>query len=124
MKHIHHGKALLIKAIMVLPILWIILSLFNDVSLIHSTMIAIVLGLASYYLGDMAVLPKMGNTAAIIGDFLLSLLIIWVGLILLGYREALGEAFLAAAIITAGEALYHVWLIRTQFIRPEKVRRY
>ncbi|EMR06181.1 hypothetical protein C772_01826 [Bhargavaea cecembensis DSE10] len=114
-RHVDHGKALMIKAALIFPVVWILLSLFNDVSFLDSTIIAAGLWLISYAMGDLMVLPKMGNMAATAGDFVLSFLIVWGGLNLLGYDEALGEALLTAAIITAGEYFYHSWLLRTQY---------
>ncbi|MBM7716538.1 DUF2512 family protein [Siminovitchia sp. FSL H7-0308] len=114
-ENVNHGRALLWKAIMVFPVVWIILSLFNDVTFFHSTLLGIVLLLLSYYIGDMMVLPKMGNMTATLGDFVLSLIVIWGGLVLLGYREAFGEALFVSIVLAIGEYFYHLWLERTQF---------
>lgn len=114
-RDVNHGKALMIKAALVFPIVWILLSLFNDVSFLDSTIIAAGLWLISYAMGDLMVLPKMGNMAATAGDIVLGFLIIWGGLQLLGYDDIMGEALLTAAIITAGEYFYHSWLLRTQY---------
>jgi hypothetical protein len=116
--NVNHGRALLWKAIMVFPVVWIILSLFNPVTFLHSTLLGIVVLLVSYYLGDMMILPKMGNITAALGDFVLSLVIIWGGLVLLGYTEAFGEAFFASIVLSIGEYFYHLWLERTQFRKP------
>lgn len=126
-ENVNHGRALLWKAIMVFPVVWIILSLFNDVTFFHSTLLGIVLLLLSYYIGDMMVLPKMGNMTATLGDFVLSLIVIWGGLVLLGYREAFGEALFVSIVLAIGEYFYHLWLERTQFTNKadaDDVRQY
>lgn len=112
---VNHGKAIGFKALMILPIVWIVLSLFNDVSFLHSTMLGVALLLLSYFTGDMMVLPKMGNLAATLGDFALSLIVLWGGMNVLGYDNSLGEAFLTTLLICAGEYFFHQWLLRTQF---------
>ncbi|WP_231505631.1 DUF2512 family protein [Bacillus sp. EB01] len=112
MENVNHAKALAIKAAMILAVMWIVLSMLNDVSFLDSTLIAIVLTLIAYFTGDMVVLPRMGNVAATIGDFVISFLVVWAGLALLGYNEAAGEAFLASLIVAAGEWFYHKWLAK------------
>ncbi len=121
-QNINHGQALLRKAIFTLPIVWVILSLFNDVSFVHSTLLGIALTLISYFLGDVMILPRMGNTSATISDFILSLLVIWGGLNLFGYDEALGESVLTAIVLTIAEYFFHLWMERTQFSGPTDVR--
>lgn len=113
--NVNHGKNILIKALMILPVLWIVLTVFNDVSFWDSTILGIILLIISYLAGDMMILPKMGNGSATIGDLLLGVVVLWGGLNLLGYTEALGEAFLAAAIICVGEYFLHAYILRTQF---------
>ncbi|MFD1707002.1 DUF2512 family protein [Siminovitchia sediminis] len=119
---VDHGRALLRKAIITLPVVWIILSLLNDVAFMHSTLLGIALVLISYFLGDLTILPKSGNTTATISDFVLSLLIIWGGLNLFGYDEAFGESLLTAVILTIAEYFFHLWMERTQFSGPENAR--
>ncbi|GIN93413.1 hypothetical protein J6TS1_45800 [Siminovitchia terrae] len=120
--NINHSQALLRKAILTLPFVWIILSVFNDVSFVHSTLLGIALVLISYFLGDLMILPRMGNTSATISDFILSLLVIWGGLNLFGYDEAFGESLLTAVILTIAEYFFHLWMERTQFNGPTDVR--
>ncbi|ALC92818.1 hypothetical protein AM500_14380 [Bacillus sp. FJAT-18017] len=97
---------------MILAVMWIVLSMLNDVSFLDATLIGIVLTLLAYFTGDMVVLPRMGNVAATVGDFVISFLVVWAGLAMLGYNEAAGEAFLASLIVAAGEWFYHKWLAK------------
>ncbi|RST74085.1 DUF2512 family protein [Siminovitchia acidinfaciens] len=120
--NVNHGRALLRKAILTLPFVWVILSVFNDVSFVHSTILGIVLGLISYFLGDLMILPRMGNTSATVGDFFLTLIVIWGGLNLFGYDEAFGESLLTAIVITIAEYFFHLWMERTQLSGPRHVR--
>src|SRR4051794_12260918 len=109
---VNHGRNLLIKAMLTLPVVWIVLSVFNDVSFWDSTILGIALLIISYLAGDMMILPKMGNMSATIGDLLLAMVVLWGGMNLLGYTEALGEAFLASAIICVGEYFLHSYILR------------
>ncbi|WP_338000981.1 DUF2512 family protein [Neobacillus terrae] len=90
------------------------LTLINDVSFLDSTLIGLVLLFLAYLTGDLMVLPKMGNIAATIGDFVLSLIIVWGGMKMLGYNDAFGEAFAASIVVAAGEYFYHKWLAKNQ----------
>ncbi|MFS0690248.1 DUF2512 family protein [Sporosarcina sp. 179-K 8C2 HS] len=112
--NVNHGRSLLIKAILIFPVLWIVLTVFNGVSFWHSTILGIALLLISY-LGDLMILPRVGNMTATIGDLALSFIVLWGGLNLLGYSEAMGEAFLAGAILAVGEYFFHSWLLKTQY---------
>lgn len=112
--NVNHGRSILIKAILILPVLWVVLTLFNGVSFWHSTILGIALLVISY-LGDMMILPRIGNMAAAIGDVLLGFIVLWGGLYLLGYTNSMGEAFLAGVIIGVGEYFFHSWLLKTHF---------
>ncbi|HEY4553243.1 MAG TPA: DUF2512 family protein [Bacillaceae bacterium] len=110
----NHGKALGVKALLVLPVMWIVLTLLNDISFVTSTLLGIILLLLAYFTGDMMVLPRMGNIAATVGDFVLSFLVIWMGLNMAGYDDVAGEAFATALVIAAGEYFYHKWLMKEE----------
>lgn len=120
--NINHSQALLRKAILTLPFVWVILSLLNDVSFVNSTLLGIALILISYFLGDLMILPRMGNITATVSDFILTLIVIWGGLNVFGYEEAFGESLLTAIVITIAEFFFHLWMERTQFSGPRHVR--
>lgn len=113
--HKNHTLSLMIKAALIFPVLWIVLTVIYDVSFVHSTIIGVVLLLVSY-VGDVMLLPRIGNGAATFGDLILGVLIIWGDLQLLGYGNSFGEAVLAGAILTVGEFFFHVWMLKTQFM--------
>ncbi|MGN7385864.1 DUF2512 family protein [Sporosarcina sp. SAFN-015] len=91
--NVNHGRSILIKAILIFPILWIVLTLFNGVSFWHSTILGIALLVISY-LGDMMLLPKIGNMAATIGDVLLGFIVLWGDYICLDIRILWEKHFL------------------------------
>lgn len=113
--HVNHGIAILVKAAMTFLVLWIVLSAIYHVSFMHSTIIAVILILVSYFAGDMLILPRMGNMATTMGDLFIGFLIIWGGLLLFGYGNSFGEALLTGVIITMGEYVFHSWLLKMQY---------
>lgn len=80
------GRNIAVKALLVLPVMWVVLTFFNNISFLSSTLIGLVLLFAAYLIGDLMILPRSGNMTATVSDFVLSFLIIWVGLLILGRR--------------------------------------
>jgi hypothetical protein len=92
-----HLRAIAIKFLASLVLLYIILGLMYDMSFTNVFLISLVLGLASYVIGDLFLLPKTNNTIATLADFGLAFMIIW----LLGESFTYGESLLAASLISA-----------------------
>ncbi len=108
------GRNLFVKAMIVLPVMWIVLTLFNNISFLTSTLLGIVLLFVAYMIGDLGILPRSGNITATISDFILSYLVIWIGLLLLGYNDVAGEAFATSLLLAVGEYFYHRWLLNDE----------
>lgn len=99
----NHIKALTIKFISSLVLLYIVLGLLYDMSFSNVFLITLVLGLASYIIGDMFILPRSNNTVATLADFGLAFLVIW----LMGESLTYGDSLLTASLIAAaGIALF------------------
>lgn len=115
------GSALILKFIMITVVLWIVLGLFG-VSLTNILLISIVLTIVSL-IGDMVVFPKVGNVSATIGDFVLSLVVIWLmGSFLFAESVPLGmAAFVSAIIISVGEFVFHKYLQKSFFTKEKAV---
>lgn len=114
----NHGKAVVIKAMLVLPVVWIILTLFNDVRFLDSTIIGLGLLIISYIGGDLVTLPKTGNIVSTIADLVLAYIIVWGGLELLGYTDTVSNSLVTAVIVAAGEYLFHIWLFNNVYNNP------
>lgn len=100
MKHI---RALAVKFLASLVLLYVILGLMYNMSFTNVFLISLVLGLASYVIGDLFLLPKTNNTIATLADFGLAFMIIWI----LGESLTYGESLLLASLISAaGIALF------------------
>lgn len=78
-------------------LLYVILGLMYDMSFSNVFLISLVLGLASYVIGDLFLLPKTNNTIATLADFGLAFMIIWI----LGESLTYGESLLLASLISA-----------------------
>lgn len=63
-----HGKALAIKGVMTFVILLLILGLMFGMSLGNVLLTTVVLGIISYLVGDLFILPKTNNTVATLSD--------------------------------------------------------
>lgn len=103
MKHI---KALAIKFISSLVLLYVILGMFYDMSFGNVFLITLVLGAVAYIFGDMLILSKTNNTIATIADFGLAFLLIW----LMGESLTFGDSLIVPALLSAaGLALFEIF---------------
>lgn len=113
-------KALLMKFVMITAVLWIVLGLFYDVSFTNILITSVVLT-AVGYVGDVFILPRIGNTWAGISDFVIAYPVIY----LLGsyfYEQpiALGTAsFISGLLLMIGEFLLHRYM-DTNIFEPKK----
>jgi len=98
-----HVRALAIKFISSLVLLYMILGVAFDMSFGNVFLISLVLGAVSYLIGDLFILPKTNNTIATIADFGLAFLLIW----LIGDSITYGDDIVTAAFASAvGVALF------------------
>ncbi|WP_121613046.1 YndM family protein [Mesobacillus foraminis] len=109
-----HAKALGIKALMTLVILYLVLGLgyqgdFGDVFIL-----TLLLGIISYIAGDLFILPKAGNLIATVSDFVLSFLIIWgFGLMLnISNDNLVSGALFSALLVALGEWMFHSYMAK------------
>lgn len=98
-----HLRAIAVKFLTSLVLLYIILGLMYDMSLTNVFLISLVLGLASYIIGDLFLLPRTNNTIATLADFSLAFMVIWI----LGESLTYGDSLIVASLISAaGIALF------------------
>ncbi|WP_087971958.1 YndM family protein [Oceanobacillus rekensis] len=113
---------LIIKFLMTTAVLWIVLGLFFGVTFGDIIMTSIILTVVAS-LGDLFILPRIGNTAASIADFALAWVVVWLaGINMYGEGIAIGTAaFVSAIAITVGEVFLHRYLKNSVF-KDEKYR--
>ncbi|WP_053360650.1 YndM family protein [Bacillus sp. FJAT-27251] len=108
-----HVWALLIKFAIVGTVLFSLYGIFNDVSLTAILFLALVTTGVSYVAGDLYIYPKFGNPVAILADFGLVLIMLWVLSYVVMAQIAITPftaAFFSALAITATEPLFHVYV--------------
>lgn len=119
MKHI---MALLLKFAAVGTVLFSILGAFEHASLTRILLITIITTAVAYFVGDLWLLPRLGNMKALLTDFALSFVTVWV----LSYAFIYSARFLtlatlfAALGITAAEILFHMFMKKFVFDQREE----
>lgn len=113
-------KALFMKFLMITAVLWVVLSLIYDVSFSDVLITSVVLT-AVGYVGDVFILPKIGNVWAAISDFVIAYAVIYfLGSYIYEQPLALGTAaFISALILMVGELLLHRYM-HTNIFEPRK----
>lgn len=112
----NYFSTLLIKFIIMTGVLWVILGLMFEIPFVDILITSLVLTGVSFIVGDLYVLPKIGNVGAAMMDFILTLAGVWaLGAFLFEEPSArLGTIALVSAFgIALGEILVH-WYIKTQ----------
>lgn len=123
-----YTKAFFIKLAMTIAILWIVLGLFYGISFGNILLIGTILTIVAF-VGDVFLLPKVGNFIAAASDMLLAFFVIW-GLGTWAYGEntsMFAAAFLSSLFIGVGEMFYHRYFrdhIMETVQEPEKNKGY
>ncbi|MBO0991796.1 YndM family protein [Bacillus sp. SD088] len=103
-----HLKAITIKFLASLALLYMILGMFYGMSFANVFLITLTLGVVSYLIGDLLILPRTNNSIATAADFGLSLFVIWMMSIALTTGANLFMMSLVAAVgITIFEYFFH-----------------
>ncbi|UOQ94668.1 YndM family protein [Halobacillus shinanisalinarum] len=105
-------QALLIKFVMMTAVLWFFLGVFFGISFFDILITSIALTVVSYIIGDLLILPNIGNTAATVADMFLAFVGVWVlGSLLFETSVSLGTiSFFLAIAITIGEFFFHGYM--------------
>lgn len=108
-----HFKALALKFLASVVLLYIILGLFFGMSFVNVFIITAILGITAYILGDMVILPRSSNMIATAADFGLAFLLIWFLSSILTNGDNLIAMSIAAALgVALFEYLFHLYLLR------------
>jgi uncharacterized BrkB/YihY/UPF0761 family membrane protein len=99
-----HLKAIVIKFIATFALLYIILGIVYDVQFENILLISLVLGVISYIVGDLVILPRTNNMVATLADFGLAFLVIW--LMLANISNDGPDIFWASLFSAVGVALF------------------
>lgn len=117
----NHMKSLLIKFVSSLALLYIILGVIYEMDFGNVFLITLVLGVLSYIIGDLFILPRTNNTIATLADFGLALMVIWLLSENLAYGENIFRMSLIAAIgIALFESFFHRYLSSNMIDNQQK----
>jgi hypothetical protein len=118
-----HLTSLLVKFIMIGLISVIILPLFAQISSGQAILIAVVLTVVAYLLGDLMVLPRYGNTTATVLDVVLAAVVIGLSDWMINGFVTLTPAgwVLFLGVLAIGEWLFHKYL-KTSPVRVGDVK--
>ncbi|MCY7816847.1 YndM family protein [Bacillus haynesii] len=108
-----HVRALCLKFIVSLVLLYVILTLFFGVPFGEMFVLTLFLGVISYLIGDLLLLPRTNNTTATMGDFGLSLVLIWAILAMQNnppYGTLAAASIVAAIGVTVFEYFFHRYM--------------
>ncbi|KYD05698.1 DUF2512 family protein [Bacillus atrophaeus] len=122
-----HVKALAIKGIMTIIVLYLVLGLGFNFTFGDTLLMTIVLGVVSYLLGDLYVLPKWNNMIATVADFGLAFLVVW----LMGMPLSMGlspgmlalAALIAAIVMAIGEYFFHFYMMSKELGKPRFIEK-
>lgn len=99
-----HIKALVLKTIATLTLTFVILGLFFNYSFVNVLTLTILIGIISYVLGDLLLLPRTNNLTATISDFAIAMLLTWFYLSNITVNE--NNVFIASVLTAIGIALF------------------
>ncbi|MEB5480329.1 YndM family protein [Shouchella clausii] len=87
---------------------------FPEATFVDVTTFALLVTVVSYIAGDLFLLPRFGNTIALVGDFLFTYLAVWIfGSVLFhNYMLIAWGSILSAFVITIGEVFVHRYMLK------------
>lgn len=109
-----HIKAIAIKTVASFVLNFVILGLVFNYSFVNVLTLTLILGIVSYILGDLLLLPRTNNLTATISDLAIAMLLTWFYLANITYNE--NNVFMASIFIAIGVALFE-WFFHKYMIK-------
>jgi hypothetical protein len=90
------------------------LDLFFKANILEISTFSLLLTIVSYVIGDRIFLPRIGNGNALVIDFFLAYISVWIfgPTVLNGYMQIAWGSIISAFIILGTEALLHRYMLR------------
>jgi hypothetical protein len=119
-----HTIILLLKFISSYLAFSIGLDLFFNADLLEISTFSLLLTIVSYLIGDRILLPRIGNGNALVADFFLVYISVWIfgPTVLNSYLQIAWGSIISAFIITGAEALIHWYILRSLRIERKDSR--
>lgn len=108
-----HVVRIAVKFVACLIVLGIILGIFFDFSFGDVLLISAVLGVVSYFIGDLFILRATNNFFATATDFVLAFIVIWLmGRAVTYENNLISAALISAAVVAMFEYMFHTFLMK------------
>lgn len=106
---------LVIKMAFIYFVLFMMIPMLGKSTWTQTIVLGLIVGLLTYIIGDMWILPKFGNIAAVIGDLILAALVIWAIMKSLPqFVLTSGGVWAIALVLAVGEWLFHRYLLSSK----------
>jgi len=113
--------ALIVKFLVTMAAAWIAFMLFGTTAFWAAAIIALSGTVLNYLLGDLLVLPRLGNFAASIFDGILAGALAWA---ILAYSPAtynyMTTVYIFALIVAVAEFFFHMYLLSAHVVEKKK----
>lgn len=113
------ASALAIKLAMTLVLAWISIGLIDRNPTIWVFLIAIIATVVNYVIGDLMVLPNMGNTVASVANGVMAAIVAWiVSLMVIRVQTTLTGLAVFGILIAVGEYFFHQYQLSSDEVAP------
>lgn len=104
----------IIKLAFIFLMLFLLIPIFGKGTWTQTMVTGVFLALFSYILGDLWILPKFGNLMAVLVDFGLAALVVWVMIkVLPQFTLTAMGVWVIALVLALGEWIFHIYLKAT-----------
>ncbi|WP_018660912.1 YndM family protein [Heyndrickxia acidiproducens] len=110
-----YATALIMKLVVAIIAFAIALDLFFDANITDILSFSLLVTVVSFIIGDLLLLPRIGNWKATVVDFLLVYAAVWIfgSVVLNHYLQIAWGSIIAAIIISASEVFVHRYLLKS-----------
>lgn len=115
-----HVKAVGVKLVAHIVLALVILTLLFDIDATHSIIIALIVGVGIYILGDLIILRKIGNIVATVADAGSAFLITWLYLNTTVDGDWLIASLVFGLLVGVFEWFFHGWLLKQNVVPDER----
>jgi hypothetical protein len=113
------ASVLIIKYIITFIAVWIAFDYIERNTLGTLLFVALACTVINYLVGDLLVLPNLGNIVASIGDGLLGALVAYgLDLILVGFITTINALIIFGILIAIVEFFFHIYLTKRERVAP------
>jgi hypothetical protein len=104
----------IIILVLIFLILFLLIPIFGKSTWTQTMITGLILAFLAYVMGDLWILPKLGNLVAVFAEFFLAALVVWVMMKALPHfaLTAIG-VWVIALVLALGEWLFHMYLEAT-----------